>query len=135
MRACGLQPIPESATRLVGARDLDAQEEIALKRSQVVRLELHQIARLGTRRPVHLHMDNDVLDAAVVPANNFPVPGGPGLEAVAQACSAFARNTTIAALSFSGWNGCLPGAGRTADACRSLLETVVRAARDPEVRS
>ncbi|HGG60642.1 MAG TPA: hypothetical protein ENK26_12140, partial [Gammaproteobacteria bacterium] len=115
MRACGLQPIPESATRLVGARDLDTQEEIVLKRSQVVRLELHQIARLGTQWPVHLHMDNDVLDAAVVPA-----------------CSAFARNTTIAALSFSGWNGCLPGAGRTADACRSLLETVVRAARDPE---
>lgn len=135
VRACGLHPVPESSIRLVGARDLDDQEAIALEASQVVRLDLHQIARLATQRPVHLHIDNDVLDAAVVPANNFPVPGGPGLEAVAQACSALARTARIAALSFSGWNGRLPGAGRTADACRSLLGAVVRAARDPAGRS
>ncbi len=127
-RASGLLALPERRIRLVGARDLDPLEARALAGARLRRLELGQLAALETGRPVHLHIDNDLLDSAVVPANNYPVPGGPGLEELIAACTSLARRTRIAAISLSGWNGRLPGAARTALACRSLLAAIVPAA-------
>ena len=126
--ACGLVPLEERRVWLVGARDLDPLEARALAGSRLHRVGLEALAALDPGRPVHLHIDNDLLDARLVPANNYPVPGGPGPDAVIAACTALAANARIKALSLSGWNGRLPGAGRTARLCRRLLAAIVRAA-------
>ncbi len=88
-RGVGLRPVAERDVRLVGARDLDPLEAVALARSQVVRLDMAALAGLRLDRPVHLHIDNDVLDAAEAPANNYPVAGGPSLKDAVAALRAF----------------------------------------------
>ena len=80
-------------------------------------------------RPVHLHIDNDVVDAAEVPANNYPVPGGPGLDETIRILSAFSGANTLCAVSFSGWNGGLDEDGRTSRACAELLASIVGTSR------
>ncbi len=120
-RESGLIPVPEADVWLVDARDLDPLEAEAVAASDLNRCGLRDLAGLAFDRPVHLHIDNDVVDAREVPANNYPVPGGPGLEETLRALAGFAASNRIAAVSLSGWNGRLEGAGRTARACARLL--------------
>ncbi len=128
-RASGLAPVAEPDVWLVGARDLDPLERVALDGSQLHRLEVAALEGLAFDRPVHLHIDNDVIDAADVPANNYPVAGGPRLAETIARCSAFAARNRLCALSLSGWNGRLDRDGRTAEACGALVAAVVAAAR------
>ncbi len=123
-----VRAVAERDVRLVGARDLDPLEAVALANSEVVRLDVASLAGLRLARPVHLHIDNDVLDAAQVPANNYPVAGGPSLDEAAGALGAFVASNRVRALSFSGWAGALDGDGRTARACARLLGAAVGAA-------
>jgi len=127
-RNVGLAPVAENDVWLIGARDLDPLEGVALAASQLNRGGMCDLAALQLARPVHLHIDNDLLDAACVPANNYPVAGGPDLEQAIAACSRFAAANDIRALSFSGWNGALDRDRRTAAACASLIGAVARAA-------
>jgi arginase len=126
-RNAGLAPVAERDVWLIDARDLDPHERVALANAQINRLDMAGLAGLRLTRPVHLHIDNDVVDAAQVPANNFPVPGGPSLDSTIAACTRFAAANDIRALSFSGWNGALDRDGRTAAACASLIGAVARA--------
>ncbi len=75
-------------------------------------------------RPVYLHIDNDVIDAAQVPANNYPVPDGPSLAETIHACVRLAASNRLCAISMSGWNGALDKDGGTARACASLLAAI-----------
>ena len=126
-RASGLAAVAETDVRLIGARDLDPLEAAALESSEVRRAPLGALAAMRFDRPVHLHVDNDIIDAAEAPANNYPVAGGPSLNEVIEACTDFAAGNTICAVSFSGWNGRLDGDGRTGAACRSLLGAIASA--------
>ncbi len=127
-RALDLVPQREERVWLIGARDLDPAEERALDASRINRAEVDALAGLVLEGPVHLHVDNDVIDASDVPANNYPVPGGPGLGHVIAALSAFAAANTLCAVSLSGWNGRLDRDGRTGQACADLLAAITRAA-------
>jgi arginase len=78
-------PVAEDRVILVGARDLDDEESVALARSGVVHLALDATSRLAaavdalaTRvEQLYVHVDLDVLDASEGQANGFA--GGPGL--------------------------------------------------------
>jgi arginase len=124
----GLKPISERDVWLVGARDIDPLEEVALEDSLVNRATLDELAVLSVERPVHLHLDNDVMDEREVPANNYPVPDGPSALELIAACTEFISANNIAAISFSGWNSQLEEADRTGKVCAGVLQAFVAAA-------
>jgi len=126
-QACGQAPVNENDVWLVDARDLDPLERDALHASKVNRIDISQLSRLRLERPVYLHIDNDIVDAAQVPANNYPVSGGPSLDQVTQACVQFVKENQICAISLSGWNGTLDTDGKTAAACTALINAVADA--------
>lgn len=126
-RMSGLVPVDESMVWLIGARDLDPAEETALDLSKVNRRNLGALDGLNFERPVYLHIDNDVIDAGDVPANNYPVADGPALGEVIEKSVGFAARNRICAISLSGWNGRLDGDGKTARACAKLLGAIAEA--------
>ncbi|SFK31928.1 arginase [Pseudovibrio ascidiaceicola] len=73
----GQTPVLEEDVWLIGARDLDPFEEVALGSSQINRRSLDSLDELVFDRQVYLHVDNDIIDAEDVPANNYPVPNAP----------------------------------------------------------
>ena len=123
----GQSPVPEENVWLIGARDLDPLEEITLEKSHVHRMVLETLDHLTFDRPVYLHIDNDIVDAVDVPANNYPVAGGPSLADTIKQCSTFASRNSLCAVSLSGWNGRLDHNDKTSRACRLLLSSIVDA--------
>ena len=123
-----LKPISEQDVWLVGARDIDPLENVALEASLINRATLDVLASLSVERPVHLHLDNDVLDAAEVPANNYPVSDGPSSSELIAACTKFIMANNVVAISFSGWNSHLEEADRTGKVCAQVLQALVTAA-------
>jgi arginase len=89
-RLPGFAPVSPRDVVLVGARDLDPDEERLLESSGVVRVRVEEIRTQGVaaalgpvfedlaRRVsrIHLHIDLDVLDPSEGRANVFAVPGG-----------------------------------------------------------
>jgi arginase len=89
-RVPGFKPVAEAACALLGVRDLDPAEEELLDRSQVALVrygDLHEdgLERSITRctdtiancvQDVYVHVDLDVLNRDLVPANQFSPPGG-----------------------------------------------------------
>jgi arginase len=85
-------PIAESATLLVGVRDLDPAERQRIERSAIQVIAWHNgkpvedvFAALDTLaarvREIYVHVDLDALDPSVVPGIvDFAVPGGLSLE-------------------------------------------------------
>jgi len=88
----GLHPkVQESQTALVGARDLDPGERLALRESAVTVLTMKEIDELGIAdvirqalqvasgngsRPLHLSLDMDVVDPIRAPGVGTSVDGG-----------------------------------------------------------
>ncbi len=126
-RGLGLAALCDERVWLIGARDLDPGERRMLDASRLNRAEVEALETLVLDGPVHLHVDNDVIDASDVPANNYPVPGGPALGRVIDAVRAFAAANRLCAVSLSGWNGRLDSDGRTGRACADLLATIIEA--------
>ncbi len=120
-----LAPILEERVWLIDGRDLDPEERTALDASAVRRTGIAGLSTLKFTEPVYVHIDMDVLNADKVPAFNYPVPGGPGIAEVARACRAFASGNPIVAISVSGWTGALDLDGRTAAACKKVLDALV----------
>jgi arginase len=83
----GFSPLPERRVLLIGARSLDTAEEAALRRS-----ELAWLTPAQARRPhavttalkalaheadiVHFHVDLDVYDPSIAPANSYATADG-----------------------------------------------------------
>jgi arginase len=122
-----LRPISEQDVWLVGARDIDPLEKVALEASLVNRANLDVFASLSLERPVHLHLDNDIIDATEVPANNYPVPDGPSSSELITACTKFIMANNVVAISFSGWNSRLDEDDRTGKVCAKVLQALVAA--------
>lgn len=122
--AVDLDPFPEERVWLIDARDLDPGERTALDASAVRRTGMAGLGTLRLDGPVFVHIDMDVMDATKVPAFNYPVPGGPGIAETTRACRAFAAANRIVAISVSGWTGALDEDGRTAAACKKVLDAL-----------
>ena len=125
-RQSGQSPVSEEDVWLIDARDLDPLEEVALRKSRVHRMTLDALDDLTFERPVHLHIDNDIVDASEVPANNYPVANGPCLARTINHCSDFASRNSLCAISLSGWNGRLDKDHGTSRACQSLLSSIIK---------
>lgn len=84
----GLRPLPDTSVALIGARSIDDAEMRALRASSIHVLDPQAARNTGAREAVfrslptgsvdgvHIHIDADVLDPSIAPANDYAVAGG-----------------------------------------------------------
>jgi arginase len=79
----GLHPVPTSRVVLVGARDIDPEEQVLLDHSAIGQRGLDVLTRDLPDGDLYVHIDIDICDPTIVPDLLFPAPGGPGPDIVA----------------------------------------------------
>jgi arginase len=140
----GFVPVLEENVWLVGARDLDPAEEVALEGSGVrcvaasaVSSELPRtVAQHATSIPrFALHVDMDVMDANEGRANSYAVGGGVSRQRLVDSCAAMGRELPIASLTLSAYDPACDADGRVLAAATAVIVGVVdgSAARRPTV--
>ena len=127
--ALGLEPLDDERILLVGARDVDPEEEELLAGSGVRRSSVEDLAAGGAELPtgpLYLHLDIDVADPSYAPGLNYPVPGGPSAAALEAAVAVVGRSGRLAAVNLAFNSDPLaPGAERTLELGRRLLAAAV----------
>ena len=126
MRGIDLEPIAESDVIVSDVRNLDPEEEIMLRESQVTIYEtldaLNQAAL--PQKPLYIHFDTDVVDCDDMPAMSYPEPDGPSLgESIDSLRQIVAKRETVGIL-FSLWNGTLEGGDHALAATLSLIRAL-----------
>ena len=123
MRGVDLAPIAEADVIVADARNLDPEESVMLRESEVA---LHDTldalnATPLSEKPLYIHFDTDVVDCAEMPAMSYPEPGGPSLdECIASLRRALGHGKAVGIL-FSLWNDTLDG---SADALTATLKLI-----------
>ena len=105
--------IPEKNIFLIGARDLDNDESMALEKSQIKVITSEQLRKNDCKsqdfaktpvQDIYIHLDADVIDARAGHANRFASPGGLFPEEVEKFFSWVAGNFKIRALAITAYN-------------------------------
>jgi arginase len=135
-------PIAESATLLLGVRDLDPAEKEHLDHSAVQVVKWHEgkpqgdvrvaLDRLAQRVPeVYLHIDMDSLDPQVAPGVVFdPVPGGLSLEDMEEAIRSVFARFRVRAVTLSVYNPERVQYEKTLRAGLRIIEVLAEAVRE-----
>jgi len=116
----GMTPIKDDRVWLVDGRDLDAGEDEAVAASGIHHVTVGEISANPPPGDLYIHIDVDVVDPIDMPGVNYPAPGGPSANAVADAVSALHATGRVVALSFSSWNPALDGADIAATATHRI---------------
>ena len=127
MRGLALQPIAEADIFITDVRNLDPEEEVMLRGSEVTIFETLDDLAAATLpdRPLYIHFDTDVIDCEEMPAMSYPEPDGPSLaEATASLRLVLARSDAAGVL-FSLWNDTLDGNERAYEATLQLLRALL----------
>lgn len=139
----GFVPIPESATMLVGARDLDPWEADGLANSAITNLRVEDIRTKGVGRTfepflerlarevdqVYLHIDVDVHDPGEAPANYYNAPGGLRADEVREAIACIGRHVHVAGGGLGSYDPSFDPEGRTAEIAVGVLESLIAASQ------
>jgi len=137
-------PIPESATLLLGGRDLDPAEKERLDHSAIQVVKWHQgkpqgdvraaFDKLAQRVPeVYLHIDMDSLDPHVAPGVVFdPVPGGISLEDMEESIRAVFARFRVRAATLAVYNPDRDQDDKTLEAGLRIIEVLADSARAQE---
>jgi arginase len=133
-------PILESHILMVGVRDMDGPEQIAVERSAITVMLVESLqqeepqARLQELatdvRDIYLHFDLDVLDAQTTPGFDFPVPGGPTAQEVEQAIHTIAHYLPIKVAVLTAYNPDLDPEQKTLKIALNMIATVAEAAQE-----
>ena len=128
MRGIDLAPLPEEDVVITDARDLDPEEGVALRESQL--RHLPALDDLMTAplpdRPLYIHMDVDVVDPEDMPGLGYPAPGGPSTPAVNRTLERVVTERRLAGMLFSLWNDSLSDDDRSLQNVLRMVRTVVR---------
>lgn len=133
----GFRPVPDTAVALVGARDLDPLEAVALEASGIQRAGVGGIRErlpavlnlLRDRWPVaYLHLDLDVLDPSEGRVNPYAAPDGLKRVEVEWAIAAIAGALRLGAASVTAYDPASDGDGRVRQTAVSLAVALVDAA-------
>lgn len=121
----GLEPVPEDAVCLIGARDVDAAEEEFLAGSAVRRLNAAALpgalpAVSGAR--AYVHIDLDCLDPSVGRANAYAADGGLTLERLLDMIDAIAARAPIAAAALTAYDPAVDPGGAVTEAAIRIAE-------------
>jgi arginase len=126
LRAAALRPLPDEDVLLADARDLDAPERELLERSAVTRFDdVRTLVDHVPDRPIYVHFDVDVIDAADAPAMAYPVAGGPDPETLRVQLARLRETRRLVGVSMTPWALDRDKDGRTAEACWSVLHALV----------
>jgi arginase len=139
----GYKPILESAVTLVGARDFDPWELRDLKASDITTLAVESIHANGVRAVfepllkrlsrevdhVYLHIDMDVYDPKVAPANYYNAPGGLSSGDVREAIALIGQYVDVAGGGISSYDPSYDPDGKTAAVAVGVLESLAAASR------
>ena len=134
----GYEPVDESSTSLVGARDLDPKEAEDLATSQICHLRVEDIRASGIDAALgqfldrleqqvekfYIHVDLDVLDPEEAPANQLNVPDGLWSDEVCAAISLTGRKYPIAGAGLGSYDPSVDPEGKTAKVAIKILETL-----------
>lgn len=117
----GFAPIPEWSVVLIGARDIDPMETVALRDSGIMRTTWKDAAPVfeaigGETRSLYFHIDLDVLDVSVGKANSYAAPGGMTVDDVITVLEAARRRFDIVAASMTAYDPAADPEGRIARA-------------------
>jgi arginase len=127
LQAVELTPLPERDVILGNARDLDPGERELLQQSGVRLMpEVTSIPQLvSSERPIHIHLDTDVIDASEAPAMRYPVKGGPTLNALRETVARLAHTGRVIGVSMTLWDFEQDADKRTERASMALLEAAL----------
>ena len=124
LHALSLAPIPERDVILCDARDLDPGEREAVAGSQ-----LHHVRSLPalleedfSGRPLHVHLDVDVMSLDDAPAVLYPVAGGPKASALIELGRRLAERSGPVSVSMTTWVFDRDADGRTGETCLRVLD-------------
>lgn len=130
----GFSAVAEKRVMMVGARDLDAEESEALKRSEISRASPETV-RDGFRekleeqrtrmRDVYLHIDLDVLDPSEGKVNGYSTEGGLTANELRGAIEKIAGTFRIRAAALTAYDPSCDNDGRVRATAISLAATVI----------
>jgi arginase len=127
MQRLGARPLPEDDVVLCDARDLDPGERQALDGSQVLRLS--SIDRLQALeladRPLHVHLDVDIINPLDAPAMAYPTAGGPRLPELEAMAGWLAMTARPVSVSVTTWAFEQDADRRTEQACLRVLRALL----------
>lgn len=128
----GFEPVPENRVWLLGVRDLDPLEFLALSNSAVKRFG-PSIIGAGTARAIaphfngqrpYLHIDLDALDPRECRVNVYQAPEGLTVTKVADFCGALKAIAPPAAVTFSAYDPQVDSDQRGLAAATRILEAL-----------
>ena len=126
MRGIDLEPIAESDVIVSDCRNLDPEEGIMLRESQVTIYEtLHALNKAALPdKPLYIHFDTDVVDCEDMPAMSYPEPDGPSLQESIDSLQHVVSKSNMVGILFSLWNGTLSGSDRALAATLALVRAL-----------
>jgi arginase len=130
MEGIDLKPTPENRVTITDARNLDPGEAAALQASEVRHLKaveaLCDVTWSG--KPLYIHLDTDVVDAAEMPAKQFPEPNGPTIETIIETLQHVAHEANVVGALFTLWHdNTLPDQEQTCDSILRLVRGLTTA--------
>ena len=126
MRGMDLQPIAETKVIISDVRNLDPEEGVMLRNSDITiheTLDSLKAADLPDR-PLYIHFDTDVVDCAEMPAMSYPEPNGPTLDECVRSLSHMLAQGNTVGILFSLWNDTLEGSEQAMEATLKLIRTL-----------
>ena len=126
MRGIDLEPIAESDVIVSDGRNLDPEEGIMLRESQVTIYETLQALNTAAlpEKPLYIHFDTDVVDCEDMPAMSYPEPDGPSLQESIDSLQHVISKSNMVGILFSLWNGTLSGSDRALAATLALIRAL-----------
>ncbi|HZB20055.1 MAG TPA: arginase family protein [Blastococcus sp.] len=134
-RVPGFTPLPERDVVLVGARDLSSAQVDVLERSDLTWLRPEQARRpadvaaalddlAGRVDAVHFHVDLDVHDPSIAPANGYAAPDGLSAADVVRVLDLAAARVPVVSATLASYDPAHDVEGRMRETALALLEAV-----------
>jgi arginase len=128
----GFIPVPEQRVVLIGARSLDEEEEPMLRQSSITWLppaqardpevvDLALQALTAEADAVHVHVDLDVHDPSIAPANGYAAPDGLSADDVARIVSQTAAVLPVVSATLASYDPAYDPVGRMRETALNLL--------------
>jgi arginase len=135
----GFVPLPEDHVALIGARSLDEAEEVALRGSAIAWLPPAEVRRAGVLPAVigalagrvdlvHIHIDLDVHDPSIAPANQYAAPDGLSADEVRHVVREVAGRIPVTSATLAAYDPAFDPDGRMAEAALELAGLLARLA-------